>query len=96
VVNGRKHWITGGGVSVTNLIFVRFFDEKGAGAGHRRSVGGQGPSRLQLWPGGRCHGFEGHPETELIFEDCFVPRKNVVVMPDPEPQKAQLLGALKS
>jgi len=27
VINGKKHWITGGGISKTNLVFVRFFDE---------------------------------------------------------------------
>jgi len=29
VVNGRKHWITGGGVSRLHLIFAKVFDEKG-------------------------------------------------------------------
>src|SRR3546814_14223389 len=29
VVNGAKHWITGGGVSRLHLIFARVFDEKG-------------------------------------------------------------------
>src|SRR4030095_5823423 len=30
VINGRKHWITGGGVSRLHLIFAKIFDEKGA------------------------------------------------------------------
>ena len=29
VINGKKHWITGGGVSKLHLIFARVFDEKG-------------------------------------------------------------------
>src|SRR5690348_12871407 len=29
VINGRKHWITGGGVSRLHLIFARLFDEAG-------------------------------------------------------------------
>src|SRR3954468_3502286 len=29
IVNGRKHWITGGGVSRLHLIFARVFDERG-------------------------------------------------------------------
>ena len=29
VVNGRKHWITGGGVSRLHLIFAKVYDEKG-------------------------------------------------------------------
>jgi len=27
VVNGTKHWITGGGISITNLIFARFIED---------------------------------------------------------------------
>src|SRR5204862_7835177 len=33
VINGRKHWITGGGVSRLHLIFARVFDENGAELG---------------------------------------------------------------
>ena len=29
VINGKKHWITGGGVSRLHLIFARVFDAKG-------------------------------------------------------------------
>ena len=36
VLNGRKHWITGGGVSKLHLIFARAFDE----AGEELGVGG--------------------------------------------------------
>jgi alkylation response protein AidB-like acyl-CoA dehydrogenase len=80
VLNGRKHWITGGGVSVSNLIFVRFFDED-------RKEQGIGGVLVDLGhPGfsfGRVEdamGLRGIPEGELIFKDCFVPEKNVVVM----------------
>src|SRR5438105_11440572 len=33
VINGRKHWITGGGVSRLHLIFARVFDERGEDLG---------------------------------------------------------------
>ena len=33
VLNGKKHWITGGGVSRLHLIFARVFDENGRGQG---------------------------------------------------------------
>lgn len=36
VINGRKHWITGGGVSRLHLIFARVFDE----AGRELGIGG--------------------------------------------------------
>jgi alkylation response protein AidB-like acyl-CoA dehydrogenase len=29
IINGKKHWITGGGVSKFHLIFARVFDERG-------------------------------------------------------------------
>ncbi|MFD1378269.1 acyl-CoA dehydrogenase family protein [Fodinicurvata halophila] len=29
IINGKKHWITGGGVSRLHLIFARVFDEQG-------------------------------------------------------------------
>src|ERR1700760_3619119 len=33
VINGGKHWITGGGVSKLHLVFARVFDEDGAEQG---------------------------------------------------------------
>src|SRR5437588_10492890 len=33
IINGRKHWITGAGVSRLHLIFARVFDEKGEALG---------------------------------------------------------------
>ena len=36
VINGGKHWITGGGVSRLHLVFARVFDEARRGARHRR------------------------------------------------------------
>ena len=33
IINGKKHWITGGGVSRLHLIFARVFDEKGSELG---------------------------------------------------------------
>ena len=36
VINGKKHWITGGGVSRFHLIFARVFDDRG----HEEGIGG--------------------------------------------------------
>src|ERR1043166_6275653 len=36
VLNGRKHWITGDGVSRLHLVFARVFD----GAGNEEGIGG--------------------------------------------------------
>ena len=79
VVNGRKHWITGGGISMTNLIFVRFFDN-----GKERGIGGilvdKGTPGFTFGQVEKAMGLRGIPETELLFDDCVVPKENVVVM----------------
>src|SRR5262249_51333414 len=57
VVNGRKHWITGGGVSRLHLIFARVFDERGDDLG----IGGclaarEAGERLRVLRGAACRG----------------------------------------
>ncbi len=78
VINGTKHWITGGGISVTNLIFVRFIED-----GEDLGIGGilvdKGTPGFTFGKVERAMGLRGIPETELIFEDCEVPKENVVV-----------------
>ncbi len=82
VINGRKHWITGGGISVSNLIFVRFFDESGLEQGIGGILVDKGHPGFTFGRVEDAMGLRGIPETELIFEDCWVPPENVVVMPD--------------
>ncbi len=81
VINGRKHWITGGGISRTNLIFVRFFDD-----GRELGIGGilvdKGTPGFTFGRVEKAMGLRGIPETELLFDDCVVPKENVVVMGD--------------
>src|ERR1700682_5682052 len=50
VINGRKHWITGAGVSRLHLIFARVFDERGQELG----IGGF----LAVGDGGKGLGME--------------------------------------
>jgi alkylation response protein AidB-like acyl-CoA dehydrogenase len=81
VINGIKHWITGGGVSVTNLVFARFYD------GDRElGIGGilvdKGTPGFTFGRVERAMGLRGIPETELLFTDCEVPMENVVVPAD--------------
>jgi alkylation response protein AidB-like acyl-CoA dehydrogenase len=85
VINGRKHWITGGGISVSNLIFVRMFDEKGSELGIGGVLVDKGHPGFSFGRVEDAMGLRGIPETELIFENCLVPQENVVVTPDPEP-----------
>ncbi|PHK95486.1 acyl-CoA dehydrogenase [Pseudoroseomonas rhizosphaerae] len=79
VLNGRKHWITGAGVSKLHLVFARVFDE----AGQEQGIGGFIIARdvpgVPETPGFRIGrreptmGLRGIPESEVILEDAEVP-----------------------
>ena len=82
VINGKKHWITGGGVSRLHLIFARVFDE----AGVEQGIGGFIAIKDQctgLRVGARepTMGLRGIPETELVFEDLEIPAKHALIPP---------------
>jgi alkylation response protein AidB-like acyl-CoA dehydrogenase len=81
IINGTKHWITGGGVSVSNLIFVRFIED-----GKDLGIGGilvdKGTEGFTFGTVEKAMGLRGIPETELIFNNCMVPAENVVVKGD--------------
>ena len=73
LINGRKHWITGAGVSRLHLIFARVFDEQGEELG----IGGflvvrDEAKGLRLGKRERTMGLRGMPEGELVFEDLEV------------------------
>ena len=78
IINGTKHWITGGGISVTNLIFARFIED-----GKDLGIGGlmvdKGADGFTFGRVENAMGLRGIPETELIFKDCRVPASRVVV-----------------
>ena len=82
VINGKKHWITGGGVSRLHLIFARVFDEDGTHCG----IGGFIAIRDEdegLIIGQRepTMGLRGIPETEIIFKDLVIDESRVVLPP---------------
>jgi len=82
VVNGRKHWITGGGVSRLHLIFARVFDERGDDLG----IGGflavrDEANGLRVVRREQTMGLRGMPEGELAFENLEVPAAMAVVPP---------------
>jgi 3-sulfinopropanoyl-CoA desulfinase len=81
VLNGTKHWITGGGISISNLIFARFIEN-----GEDQGIGGvlvdKGTPGFTFGQVEDAMGLRGIPETELIFRDCRVPAANVVVKGD--------------
>jgi alkylation response protein AidB-like acyl-CoA dehydrogenase len=82
VLNGRKHWITGGGVSRLHLIFARVFDEAGQDLG----IGGflavkDEANGLRIVRREKTMGLRGMPEGELAFEDLEIPAGMAVIPP---------------
>ena len=87
VLNGCKHWITGGGVSKLHLVFARVIDE----AGEEQGIGGfivfadhetgEVPAGFKVV--GREHtlGLCGMPEAELRFEDLEVHERWLLAPP---------------
>ena len=78
VLNGLKHWITGGGVSETHLIFARIIED-----GQDRGIGGflafRGAPGLRIGRRIPTMGLRGIPETEVHFEDLVVPAEMVLI-----------------
>ena len=78
LINGCKHWITGGGVSKLYVIFARVLDEDGTDAGitgflvHYDPENGVAPAGFHVVGRERTMGLCGMPETELRFEDLEV------------------------
>lgn len=78
VLNGCKHWITGGGISKLHLIFARAFDEKGTELGiggfivHVDRQKGIVPKGFEITRRERTMGLCGMPEAELHFTDMEV------------------------
>ena len=83
VLNGRKHWITGGGVSKLHLIFARVYDEGGEalGIGGFLAVRGESPG---LVVGARepAMGLRGIPETEILLQDLEVSASMTLIPPE--------------
>jgi alkylation response protein AidB-like acyl-CoA dehydrogenase len=82
VVNGLKHWITGGGVSRLHLIFARVFDEKG----EEQGIGGFIAIRdetqgLVIGKREPAMGLRGIPETQVIFQDMEITPDRMVTPP---------------
>jgi butyryl-CoA dehydrogenase len=78
ILNGTKHWITGGGVSKLHLVFARVLDASGAEEGiggfivHADPVDGQTPAGFKVVRRENTLGLRGMPEAELRFENVEV------------------------
>jgi len=81
ILNGTKHWITGGGVSRLHLIFARVMEN-----GVSQGIAGFMAER-DVTPGLRIGareptmGLRGIPETVIHMEDCEVPAGDVLIPP---------------
>jgi len=82
VINGIKHWITGGGVSRLHLIFARVFHHgKEQGIGGFIAVRDEHPG-LIIGKREPAMGLRGIPETEIIFNDLEIPVERMVQPPN--------------
>jgi 3-sulfinopropanoyl-CoA desulfinase len=82
VLNGKKHWITGGTVSKLHLIFARVFDEEGneEGIGGFLAIRDETPG-LSFGRREPTMGLRAIPEMEVIFEDMVVEAEMVLMPP---------------
>ena len=87
VLNGCKHWITGGGVSKLHLIFARVLDETGAEQGiggfivYADPMRGELPDGFEIVRRETTLGLCGMPEAELRFTDLEVGQDWLLVPP---------------
>ncbi len=82
VINGKKHWITGAGVSRLHLIFARVFDERGDELGFGGFLAVRDEAKgLRVGRREQTMGLRGMPEGELIFENLEIPATMAVLPP---------------
>lgn len=87
VLNGAKHWITGGGVSKIHLIFARVLDRHGASEGIGGflvvcdPMAGDLPDGFEIMGREHTMGLCGMPEATLRFTDLYVAADMAVVPP---------------
>jgi alkylation response protein AidB-like acyl-CoA dehydrogenase len=86
LLNGRKHWITGGGISRLHLVFARVFH-----GGKEQGIGGfivvrdpqaGTPNGLVIGPREPAMGVRGLPETEILLQDLEVADDMVLIPPE--------------
>jgi alkylation response protein AidB-like acyl-CoA dehydrogenase len=73
ILNGKKHWITGGGVSKAHVIFARVIDRgRDLGIGGFIAVRGE-DAGLTVGAREPAMGLRGIPETEILLKDVRIP-----------------------
>ncbi len=81
ILNGTKHWITGGGVSKFHLIFARVFENEEP-QGIAGFIALSGTDGLKVGTREPAMGLRGIPETQIICEDLEVPEEMILIPPE--------------
>lgn len=79
VINGEKRWITGAHRSKVNVVVGQVFED-----GERLGIGAVyvegGTPGYQIGERLYMMGLRGMPEMQTLFQDCVVPRENLIVV----------------
>ena len=81
ILNGIKHWITGGGVSKFHLIFARVFDEQGVHLGIGGFIAIAGEDGLSVGHREPTMGLRSIPETEIIMQNLVLGENRLIEPP---------------
>ncbi len=81
ILNGMKHWITGGGVSKFHLIFARVY-ENGKDQGIAGFIALKGAKGLKIGKREPAMGLRGIPETQIIFNDLEILEEMALIPPE--------------
>ncbi len=82
ILNGKKHWITGGGASKFHLIFARVFDEQGKHLGIGGFIAIAGEDGLTVGHREPTMGLRSIPETEIILENMELGEDRLIEPPE--------------
>lgn len=78
VLNGRKSFITGGGVASHYLVYTRFGEQKGY-KGIGAVIVEKGAPGFSFGKQEEFMGLRGMPSCDLFFDDVSVPQENIVI-----------------
>ena len=81
ILNGTKHWITGGGVSKFHLIFARVFDEQGEELGIGGFIAIKGEQGLTVGSREPTMGLRSIPETVINMNNLQLDTDRLIEPP---------------
>lgn len=87
ILKGQKGFCTGGHLATHILVFARFGDSRGA-RGIGALIVAKGTPGFEVGHPARKMGGRGVPETELFFDNCRIPKEDILVVGDPTSTKS--------